>query len=95
MVTALLTALSAAYLGVVPGCLIDSPPRQDASVRAFRTKWPCPATGKKTGACPGWEINHIVPLCCGGADHSSNMVWLTVEQHKAFHKAMICKGSKP
>ena len=43
---------------------------------------PCPATGKARGACPGWQVDHIKPLKCGGADLPHNMQWLTVEQHK-------------
>lgn len=40
-------------------------------------------TGQARGACPGWQIDHITPLCSGGADRPVNMQWLTVEQHKA------------
>lgn len=34
------------------------------------------------GACPGWNIDHVVPLCRGGADAVWNLQWLTVAQHK-------------
>jgi hypothetical protein len=44
---------------------------------------PCPATGKTSGACPGYQVDHVRALCAGGVDHRSNMAWLTVEQHKA------------
>lgn len=43
---------------------------------AFRREHPCPATGKTTGACPGWEMNHVVPLACGGCDVVSNLDWM-------------------
>jgi 5-methylcytosine-specific restriction endonuclease McrA len=56
--------------------------RDPAVPRAFQQQYPCPSTGAVAGACPGWERDHIVPLCRGGADTVANMQWLTVEQHK-------------
>ena len=49
----------------------------------FPARQPVPATGKTTGACPGYQIDHRVPLGKGGADDPANMEWLTTEQHKA------------
>jgi hypothetical protein len=43
---------------------------------AFKKLWPCPATGKKNGACPGWAVDHVIPLDCGGRDAVFNMQWL-------------------
>jgi hypothetical protein len=57
--------------------------RDPQVVAAFRKLKPCPATGKHKGACPGYEIDHIVPLAAGGADAPSNMQWLTRQQHRA------------
>src|SRR6266480_2121778 len=48
----------------------------------FVKKHPCPATGKKKGACPGYVVDHIKPLCAGGADHPSNMQWQTRKEAK-------------
>jgi hypothetical protein len=31
---------------------------------------------------PGYVVDHIVPLCAGGADAASNMQWQTVEEAK-------------
>lgn len=42
---------------------------------AFRKAHPCPATGLKTGACNGWQINHEISLACGGCDSVSNLTW--------------------
>jgi 5-methylcytosine-specific restriction endonuclease McrA len=30
----------------------------------------------KRGACPGWEVDHVIPLACGGCDAVANMQWL-------------------
>ena len=40
---------------------------------------PCPANGNVTGACPGWAVDHPIPLACGGIDAPVNMQWLPVE----------------
>ena len=49
----------------------------------FKFEHPCPATGRFKGACPGYIIDHIKPLACGGLDDASNMQW----QNKAEAKA--------
>ena len=51
--------------------------------RAFRAAHPCPATARASGPCPGWIVDHVVPLCAGGPDHPANMQWQTVEKAKA------------
>lgn len=43
---------------------------------AYKRIHPCPATGKASGACPGWSVNHIIPLASGGCDAVDNMQWL-------------------
>lgn len=35
---------------------------------------------------PGYVLDHIVPLACGGADAPSNMQWQTVADGKAKDK---------
>lgn len=52
--------------------------RMDVLV-AFRDLYPCPATGEKRGACPGWAIDHVIPLAVGGCDAVRNLQWLPVE----------------
>lgn len=49
--------------------------RDAAQVRAFRKLNPCPATQSIKGACPGYVVDHIYPLCAGGVDNPSNMQW--------------------
>jgi len=57
--------------------------RSTAARRAFQRQHPCPATGKPTGACPGYIVDHIIPLKRGGADSPSNMQWQRVADAKA------------
>ena len=60
-----------------------APARRSWSARsAFRSQRPCPVTGRTTGSCPGWEVDHIVPLACGGMDASRNMQWLTRDANR-------------
>jgi len=56
--------------------------RDPAQRRAFMQQHPCPSTGKTKGRCPGYVVDHIKPLCAGGADHPSNMQWQTREEAK-------------
>ena len=35
---------------------------------------------------PGYVVDHIIPLECGGADSPSNMQWQTVAEAKAKDK---------
>lgn len=37
----------------------------------------CPSTGKHVFPCPGWVVDHIVPLCANGGDTIDNMQWQT------------------
>jgi hypothetical protein len=57
--------------------------RNPAARRAFQRSNPCPATRRTTGACPGYIVDHIVPLKRGGADEAANMQWQTVAEAKA------------
>ena len=56
--------------------------RDPAQRAAFMHQHPCPSTGKTKGGCPGYVVDHIKPLCAGGADHPSNMQWQTVAEAK-------------
>ena len=52
---------------------------RSAKVRnAYRKIHPCPSNGSTVGteACPGWAIDHIIPLAVGGCDSVSNMAWM-------------------
>ena len=43
----------------------------------FKKEHPCPSTGKSSGGCPGYVIDHVHPLKRGGADRPENMQWQT------------------
>jgi hypothetical protein len=57
--------------------------RNSAARRVFGRLNSCPSTGATAGACPGYVIDHIVPLKRGGADAPENMQWQTVQDAKA------------
>src|SRR5207253_8752697 len=60
--------------------------RSSAAKHAFERQHPCPSTGKTSGRCPGYVVDHVRPLECGGADAPSNMQWQTIAQGKAKDK---------
>ena len=60
--------------------------RSPAARAAFERSHPCLANGHASGACPGYVVDHILPLACGGADAPSNMQWQTVADGKAKDK---------
>jgi hypothetical protein len=60
--------------------------RSHAAIHAFMRAHHCPSTGKATGKCPGYIVDHVVPLCAGGADKPENMQWQTVADAKAKDK---------
>lgn len=55
--------------------------RDSKVIREFKREVPCPTTGKRRGVCPGYQADHVVPLCLGGADDWRNMQWLTLPEH--------------
>lgn len=67
------------YVGIVQRGPDGATLRSTRVINAFKKQWACPSTGKHTGACPGWAIDHIVPLDCGGIDAVWNMQWLPDE----------------
>lgn len=90
MIRGALLCLAIALLAPAAGA---GQPRSSSEVRAFRTANPCPATSRTRGACPGWQVDHVQPLCAGGPDKPGNMQWLTVEEHKRKTKrdVMHCR----
>lgn len=63
-------------------------PKRDASggiirradvIAAYKKVHPCPSTGLYGGACPGWALNHNIPLACGGCDAVSNLSFMRAD----------------
>lgn len=47
--------------------------RRNAHAKAsFRKRFPCPSTGRYSGACPGWIVDHIVALKHCGRDREQH-----------------------
>jgi len=57
--------------------------RSQTAKNHFKVAHPCPANGKTKGSCPGYVIDHINPLACGGPDAPINMQWQTIAAGKA------------
>jgi len=77
-----LTAPVAAALAISLGLTFSAAAAERSSGQraAFQREHPCPATGERRGPCPGWVVDHIHPLCAGGADHPDNLQWQTVAE---------------
>ena len=79
------------FLPLLAALLLVAPaeakqPRSTAAKHAFQRSVPCPATGAARGRCPGYVIDHVVPLCAGGIDRPSNMQWQTVADSRRKDK---------
>lgn len=60
--------------------------RSASAKHDFTLSNPCPITGRTSGPCPGYVIDHVYPLACGGADSPLNMQWQTADAAKAKDK---------
>jgi hypothetical protein len=60
--------------------------RSSTAKNHFKREHPCPSNGNSYGSCPGYVIDHINPLECGGADAPFNMQWQTIPDGKAKDK---------
>lgn len=67
--------------------------RSQAARTAFVKLHACPSTGKHALPCPGYIIDHVKPLCAGGADKPANMQWQTVAdaKKKDAHERKECR----
>lgn len=53
--------------------------RDSSVLREFKKLYACPSTGLRWGPCPGWQLDHVIPLACGGCDSVKNLQWLPGE----------------
>ncbi len=60
--------------------------RSRTAVADFKRTNPCPSTGERRGACPGYVVDHVISLKCCGEDAASNMQWQTLAEGKAKDK---------
>src|SRR5207247_2085539 len=67
--------------------------RSETARRDFEHHHPCPSTGKTSGACAGYAIDHFVPLKRGGADGPSNMQWKTIWATPGYAELGITRAS--
>lgn len=67
--------------------------RSAAERAAFVREQPCPATGQRRGACPGYVVDHVQPLCAGGPDDRANMQWQTLAEglRKDAQERRLCR----
>lgn len=77
--------------GVYGASSVPGRDRSAAARAAFIRTHPCPATASSRGPCPGWVVDHIEPLCAGGADAPSNMQWQQLADAKAKDKDEVRK----
>jgi hypothetical protein len=90
-----LAFLTAAVL-VLPTLAEAKTERSREVAAQFQHEHPCPSTGKRWGACPGWVRDHIDPLCNGRPDAVSNMQWQTIADARAKDRweRAICRGKR-
>lgn len=67
------------FTGEVPREADGTTKRSTKVINAFKRLYACPSTGLHKGPCPGWAIDHVVPIACSGADAVYNMQWLPDE----------------
>ncbi len=79
-----------ALLLALPLTAEASIPRSQQAKRAFAHSHPCPRTHQPKLPCPGYVIDHIKALDCGGADSPRNMQWQTLAASKAKDKWERC-----
>ena len=77
---------SHAKVAVVPRDSHGKIARSKSARSTFEHSHPCPSTGRTSGACPGYVVDHVVPLKGGGPDAPSNMQWQTVDAAKVKDK---------
>lgn len=95
---AMLLRLAALLIPIVlVGCSpVEARTRSTAAKQAFQRAEPCPANGARRGPCKGFVIDHVQPLCAGGADSPANMQWQTRREAAAkdVEERRACRALK-
>jgi hypothetical protein len=86
MPRALLTFIMLAVCVALTATVLAKDHRSTLVKREFQLMHPCPATGRTSGARPGYVKDCVVPLACGGPDAPSNMQWQTIRVARAKDK---------
>lgn len=60
----------------VAGALSAKTQRSAAELLTFKRHTPCSSTGLRSGACPGYLVDHANPLSAGGTDTRDSIQWL-------------------
>jgi hypothetical protein len=84
---------TAVIVALAAGAVSAKQPRSPVERHAFVKANPCPVTGRARLPCPGYQIDHVAPLCGGGADHRGNMQWITIADHKVKTRGDIAACS--
>jgi len=63
--------------------------RSQKVLNEYKKLHPCPSTGMTFGACPGWALNHAIPLACGGKDIVINLIWVPNKIKSCADKSCI------
>lgn len=65
------------YALVIPtlGAATGKSERSRSARAEFQRGHPCPANGAARGPCPGYVVDHVIPLCTDGPDRPENMQW--------------------
>ena len=69
--------MKAVLIGLLALGIVQSSVGSETQVARFKR-----LTGFPNGR-PGWVVDHMVPLACGGPDHPLNMWWQPEEEAKA------------
>ena len=72
------------YGAPIQGAIVSTAASRTKRAKAdFQKLKPCPATGQRSGACPGYTITYVKALSKGGANAPSNMQWKATQVAKA------------
>ena len=50
--------------------------RDPKVLRAFVAVFPCPTTLRHSTSCPGFALDHTIPLASGGCHTTGNLTWM-------------------